>query len=268
MILMLHSTETDKGTARPVADYLIRMGYESHWVYDPHFDEEIDLLPLRIAAKSLVNEPGGVETNRRDVDGIPGPDVLQVEIVHRAGQGEMDEWWARLRRWLKQKCAENGIPYVFPLPFPNNASTQRSMTFEEWNDPALAGIVGHCHAPENRDRHWDPGPLNMRILVPENDQPLAPAVVAPAVTKEPPDMILLALKTPEGAADVDAGVFLHSGDALRWVRNGNEYAALKRGGVPESLCTHEELDAVILELLEADQLVGPGPTSGAFKGAW
>ena len=75
--VVLHTTESAPGTCDAVAKYLVRMGYESHEVFDPSDGELIQLLPMTEPGKSLVNLPGGVETNRRGC-------VYQIEIVGRA----------------------------------------------------------------------------------------------------------------------------------------------------------------------------------------
>lgn len=174
-LLLLHTCESE-ATARQNAEYLVRIAAEPHWVFDPRFplDEAIQLLPYTATGKALRNLPGGVETNRRDVDGDGLADVIQVELVGYADRvaGYDDAWYRNLREFLGRRCAELGIPYVFPRRFAESygdASNVRC-TLAEWVDPGLVGIVGHCHASEND--HWDPGPLDLARLASAAHQPL------------------------------------------------------------------------------------------------
>jgi len=172
-LLLLHTCESD-GTARANASYLVRIGAEPHWVFDPRFgvDEAIHLVPYTRAGKALRNLDGGVETNRREQDNAEGVDVIQVEIVGYAAQvgGYDDAWYRNLRTFLLEVCAATGVPYVFPRRFAVRYGDDGvRYTPDEWNDPELVGIVGHCHAPEND--HWDPGDLDLSRLTnsPEDD---------------------------------------------------------------------------------------------------
>jgi hypothetical protein len=166
-LLLLHTCESD-GTAEANAEYLVRIGAEPHWVYDPRFgtDEAIQLLPYTQSGKALRNLAGGVETNRREQDNANGVDIIQVEIVGYADQvaGYDDAWYAHLRQFIAEICAATGVPVVFPRRFAASYGDDVRFTPGEWNDPALTGIIGHCHAPEND--HWDPGLLDVARLTP------------------------------------------------------------------------------------------------------
>jgi hypothetical protein len=169
-LLLLHTCESD-GTAQANASYLVRIGAEPHWVFDPRFgvEEAIHLVPYTEAGKALRNLDGGVETNRREQDNAEGVDVIQVEIVGYAAQvgGYDDAWYRNLRTFLLEVCAATGVPYVFPRRFAVRYGDDGvRCTPDEWNDPELVGIVGHCHAPEND--HWDPGDLDLsRLTAPQ-----------------------------------------------------------------------------------------------------
>ena len=171
-VVVLHSTESNPGTCEAVANYLVRMGYESHEVFDPSNDDLIVLLPPTVAAKSLVNLPGGVETNQRG-------GVYQIEIVGRAVDvpNYDDAWYARLKARLLKVCEFTGTPYVFPLPFePYPQSYGKNlvrMTYDEWM--VCEGLVGHQHVPEND--HGDPGALDITRLK-DDDMTLAELVTA------------------------------------------------------------------------------------------
>lgn len=170
-LLLLHTCESE-ATARQNVEYLVRVGAEPHWVFDPRFpvDEAIQLLPYTATGKSLRNLPGGVETNRRDVDADGLVDIVQVELVGYAGAvaGYDDAWYRNLREFLGARCASLGILYRFPRRFAESYADAANVrcSVEEWLDPALTGIIGHCHAPEND--HWDPGPLDLARLAPQS----------------------------------------------------------------------------------------------------
>jgi len=122
---------------------------------DPHFTIEADLIYQHIdtneGARSLRNEPGGVQTNRES--------AVQIEVVgyaHLPKDGRTLISIARLCRWI-EKTHE-----VLPI-WPNGPPV---VATENGNDPgghnrdpktwaSLSGHFGHCSVPENS--HWDPG---------------------------------------------------------------------------------------------------------------
>jgi hypothetical protein len=170
-IILLHTCESE-GTASSNAAYLRNIGAEPHWVFDPRFplDEAIQMVPYTAPGKALRNLAGGVETNRREADGAAGVDVVQVELVGYASRvaDYDDNWYRNLRTFLLGLCADLGVPYRFPKRFAQDYGDARRvrLTNDEWLDPALTGVLGHCHVAEND--HWDPGPLDLRRLAPES----------------------------------------------------------------------------------------------------
>lgn len=159
-VVVVHTTESAPGSATAVANYLVRMGYEPHEVFDPSNGELIQLLPPGQPGKALMNLAGGVETNNR-------PGVYQIEIVGRAVDvpGYDDAWYDRLRVRLTAVCALTKTPYVFPCefkPYPSSYGFANGvrMTFAEWL--TFEGICGHQHVPEND--HGDPGGLDIGRL--------------------------------------------------------------------------------------------------------
>jgi hypothetical protein len=162
--VVLHATESDPGTCNAVALYLVRMGYESHEVFDPSCGDLVQLLPPTAPGQALVNLPGGVETNRRG-------GVYQIEIVGRAVDVPTysDAWYRCLYERLELVCDMTQTPLVFPLPFePYPKSYGRNlvrMTYDEWN--RFEGICGHQHVPEND--HGDPGALDVARLHGDDD---------------------------------------------------------------------------------------------------
>lgn len=158
-VVVLHTTESDPGTCEAVAQYLVRMGYEPHEVFDPSNGDGVILLPKTSSGKALMNLPGGVETNNRG-------GVYQIEIVGRAVDvpGYDDDWYARLRTRLVEVCDFTGTPHVFPLPFQPYPQSYGNnlvrMSYDEWL--VFEGICGHMHVPEND--HGDPGALDIERL--------------------------------------------------------------------------------------------------------
>lgn len=233
-IILLHTCESE-GTASSNAAYLRNIGAEPHWVLDPRFPltEAIQLVPYTAAGKALRNLAGGVETNRREADGAGGVDVVQIEIVGYAAKvaNYDDAWYRNLRTFLTQLCAELGVPYRFPRRFAQDYGDARRvrLTNDEWLDPGLTGIVGHCHAPEQD--HWDPGPLDLARLAPESFIP-----------QEDPDMQLTDQTT--------AGHTVN--DVLLWsLQRGNEAA--------------QKLDAVLARIGALEAAVGG--TTGTIPAA-
>jgi hypothetical protein len=158
-VLVLHTTESDPGTAQTIATYLVSKGCQSHTVYDPSTGEHIRLLPWSQPAKALRNLPGGVETNNRG-------DVYQIELVGRAQDvpGYSSTWFAALALYVQRVCAETGTPIVFPCPFvpyPQSygLTAAQRMSNDEWL--ACTGIVGHQHVPESD--HGDPGDMSRLV---------------------------------------------------------------------------------------------------------
>lgn len=249
-VVLLHTCESES-TAKQNAAYLLSTGNVPHIVFDPRFgqDEQIRLLPFNQRGKALMNLPGGVETNNRDTDGQPGPDVVQVELVGYASRvaGYDDAWYRSLRTFLLNLCVEVGVPYVFPRRFAQSYGDNVRLSFAEWN--AAAGVLGHCHVPEND--HWDPGPLDLARLAPPT-----PIVVPPP---EDPDMLRLLL------VDDNVGTqLMFTGDTVAWIANGTAAAMLDRAAVKTVQCTVAEVEG----LLKSVPHVGPSPSTGGSRIVW
>lgn len=176
--LVLHTSESDAGSAQATARYLRSKGFESHTVFDPSNNEHIRLLPWSTPAKSLRNLPGGVETNNRG-------DVFQVEVVGRAADvpGYSSAWFANLALYVQRICGETGVPIVFPRPFVAYPASfglhaAQRMSNDEWL--AFAGVCGHQHVPESD--HGDPGDMTRLVELLAN--PLRPLGVEDDMTPD------------------------------------------------------------------------------------
>ncbi len=120
---------------------------------DPHFTIDqttiFQHIDTGLAARSLRNLKGGVETNRLS--------AIQLEVVGTAGKPKARptlENVARLCRWLEQT---HGIPSVWPSGPPRPAVNGgdpggHNRNVQNW--VSHGGHYGHSHVPENS--HWDP----------------------------------------------------------------------------------------------------------------
>ena len=162
-LILLHTTEHPPlGTFEGVDSYLVRMGYEPNEMFDPQTDRVRQYIAAGVASKALFNAAGGVETNRRSRDARPDADVYQIEIFHAERETHDALWYRRLELRLRFLCNVLDIPYRFPFRHATDYGMAQKLhsaggtrlTFAEWDDPALTGIVYHANAPENT--HWDP----------------------------------------------------------------------------------------------------------------
>ena len=120
---------------------------------DPHFtvagDDIFQHIDTSLAARSLRNPPGGVETNRDS--------AVQIEVVGFAGSAKDVATLrsvAKLCRWLE---TEHGVPQRWPNGRPKTAVNGRdpgghNRSAVKWD--AESGHFGHSQVPENT--HWDP----------------------------------------------------------------------------------------------------------------
>lgn len=119
------------------------------------------------AAKSLRNEPGGVQTNRDS--------AIQVELVGTCNPGAVGMYmWPKADGWALSQLAQlmreieqlAGIPRrsvatwrSYPSSYGVKAAQRLSLS--QWD--GYSGWVGHQHVPENS--HGDPGSIDIARLV-------------------------------------------------------------------------------------------------------
>ncbi len=150
-----HSTENDpyKTTARTIADYLNRVGYQVHIVWNPVTGETIQCIPANRAGRGLRNAAGGVQTNRE------GDVCVQIEVVARAAhpftQYEM-KGLPEIMGWVRGL----GVPDVWPGGPPPAAPGTRHVSAKVWT--SQAGHYSHSQIPENN--HNDPGAIDIKKL--------------------------------------------------------------------------------------------------------
>ena len=151
---------------------------------DPHFtvtgEDIFQHIDTGLAARSLRNPPGGVETNRDS--------AVQIEVVGFAGSAKDVTTLrsvARLCRWIE---SEHGVTQVWPSGRPRASSTGHdpgghNRNAENWD--ALGGHYGHSQVPENT--HWDPAytAAELAIVTPDaafdpHDELAVPALAGPS----------------------------------------------------------------------------------------
>lgn len=134
-----------------------------HCTVDPARRIRLQHIPLDRSAYALVNDNGGVETNRHG--------VRQVEIVGFAGQTHTwpDEWleWLALEV-IRPISVATGITGPGLRCYGEDAgwtlatpTARQRLSFDAWN--RFGGWCGHQHVPENS--HWDPGALDLPRIV-------------------------------------------------------------------------------------------------------
>lgn len=150
-----HSTENDphKTTARTIANYLNRVGYQVHIVWNPVTGEVIQMIPADRAGRGLRNASGGVQTNRE------GDVCVQIEVVAHAAEPftrhEMKGLDA-IMSWVRRL----GVPDVWPGGPPPASPGTRHVSARVWTREA--GHYSHSQVPENN--HSDPGAIDIKRL--------------------------------------------------------------------------------------------------------
>jgi hypothetical protein len=126
-----------------------------------------------VAARSLKNVSGGVETNTAG--------VIQIEIVGFATRPSEVDWVWIGRNLVGPIARECGIPLqssvawvAYPASYGGKAPQR--LHGQDWL--AYRGVLGHQHVPENE--HGDPGLIPIELLldaaaatIPEEDMPLS-----------------------------------------------------------------------------------------------
>lgn len=168
-----HSTETPPGSAPGIiASWRQNPGRGlSHFIANRPTDIR-QLLPLNVGGYTAQNPAGGIDTNRAH--------IVQIEVCNYAINPDMlispnnpglgfridwsDEWYEGLGQWLADLDAalDGALDLTTELVFGD-----RWVGFPGGSQAYLdfAGVCGHQHIPEQPDRHWDPGELDIRRLL-------------------------------------------------------------------------------------------------------
>lgn len=189
--IVMHTTEIPEAdfTVTDTKDWISGWKFPSHIVADPFRRKIVQCLPLEQHAKSLWNEPGGVETNTAG--------CIQVEIHMKSPDGtpgrpdlpdEHYRWLAAevivpICRWVEansdRKIDLTQVPGITAIGNSARVDAPQRMSFDEWNQ--FFGICSHREVPEND--HWDTGTLDLqrlaryasKILTPP-DPPVVPPI--------------------------------------------------------------------------------------------
>lgn len=139
---------TDGSTYQGARAAYVQNRSEPHFtVSDTTIYQHID---TGLAARSLKNASGGVQTNRAS--------AVQIEVVGFSGRPKDPATLRnveRLCRWIENT---HGVPQVWPNGEPRPPRNGRdpgghNRSSQTWR--TRGGHYGHCHVPEND--HWDPG---------------------------------------------------------------------------------------------------------------
>jgi hypothetical protein len=160
-------------------------GVAPHVLWDPFTGRVAQFHPANQFSKSVVNAPGGVETNRKGnvciqieslffpycrFDGKVYPTLRDTPLV---GLDGIVEW---LRSW--------GVPDVWPMGAPDWNSHRNAAI---WN--SASGHYGHSQVPEND--HTDPGPMpDLFGVAPAPAPSPVPAPKPPALLKPYPGYVM------------------------------------------------------------------------------
>ncbi|AUG87152.1 endolysin [Streptomyces phage Attoomi] len=152
-----HTTESGNGsdaTFKAVADYLVRIGAEPHFLYDPVTDRLAQFGPLTESARALKND-GGTRTNRT------GRVCIQVEVMARAAKPFTSYWRpGKNFRAMMRAIRSHGVPDVWP-------AGKLAAQYGDGHRPrdvwlTRGGHYGHSNVPGND--HWDPGAIDKAAL--------------------------------------------------------------------------------------------------------
>lgn len=142
---LFHTTE-GSSIAGAVAAYRAKNSWP-HLTVDARIGRTPEItghLDLDVAARSLRNKPGGVETN---TDGI-----VQIEVVGNAANPSAIDWAYIGREVVGPICHTLGIPIhstVRWVPYPASYGLFASQRLSQAEWTAYRGLLGHEHAPEN-----------------------------------------------------------------------------------------------------------------------
>ena len=138
----------------------------------PHFTVDRDgtvyqHVGIDVAARSLQNKAGGVQTNRDS--------AIQIEVV---GWASKPDWplaqvaaMIVLMRWIEGQTGIKPKAPVFGSSEQYGERNPLEFSQSEWDE--WDGWCGHQHVPENS--HWDPGAIKIANLLPtEVSMPDAP----------------------------------------------------------------------------------------------
>lgn len=166
----IHSTETAPGSSQVIIDAWRKNPSSglSHFIMNKP-GQIIQLLPLSVGGFTAQNPAGGIDTNRAH--------LVQIEVCNYAINPDMpigggapgmrldwgDDWYDSVALWLADLTfAGCDLDLTTELVFGDHW-----VGFPGGGDAYVVfnGVLGHQHIPEQPDRHWDPGELDIRKLL-------------------------------------------------------------------------------------------------------
>jgi N-acetylmuramoyl-L-alanine amidase len=105
-------------------------------------------LDTSVSASAVLNESGGVETNRLF--------AIQAELVGYAADPKSHAMLERAAAFFEWAAGVHGIPAEWPNGRPQGRNGPHNRSSSNWT--SKSGWYGHSQVPENS--HWDPGYLS------------------------------------------------------------------------------------------------------------
>lgn len=201
-----------------------------HATWDPRSGEIHQHIDADESAASVMNQAGGVETNRYG--------ALQIEVVAQAAHPFTDldelEGLDRIMEWLRANGVPDRWPAGAPLAYPESYGFNNPQRDAQlW--VSTPGHYGHSQVPEND--HGDPGAIDIdKIIGGDDDMPLTAA-----------DHDFIAIDAARGTA---AAFGARSVKQLRrWFAALREDAGIAAQDDPDDI---PETDEELLALLKGD----------------
>jgi hypothetical protein len=194
--LCIHTTEGSSATGA-IGAYRKNNSWP-HFTIDADKNQKIQHLELNVAARSLYNDSSdGYDVGRAN--------VIQVEIV---GFAKDSPGWSDAKlKWLADRFKEIRAQVNFALVHPEFIAGRQPFTDKGWVD--FSGIVGHQHAPDNKNGHWDPGALNVTKIISFMGDPVKPPeIVDLGEDVESTTLTVTIGKDGKGWRDIDTGKFV------------------------------------------------------------
>lgn len=185
-----------------VSNYLKRVGYCPHIMWDPFTGKIVQYYPANVGGRALNawNEDGAVNIQ---VEIYFTPGVTHEGKVYNTVAETPGVGFAELLTWMDGF----GIPRTWPMGAPAWQGNSRDANV--WNENA--GHYGHCNVPNNT--HSDPGPM------------LSLTGVAPVQPPTPQPPTTSGKTINELATEVIAG--LHGNGAEREASLGSQFTAVQ-----------------------------------------
>jgi peptidoglycan hydrolase-like protein with peptidoglycan-binding domain len=191
-----HTTESGTGNAsfKSVGEYLIEIGAEPHFLYDPTTDRIGQFGPLNESARALKND-GLTRTNRT------GRVCIQIEVLGKAASPFTKTWKPGPNfKALMRAIRSWGVPDTWP----GGALADR------YGDPDVSrsrsvwatkgGHYGHSQVPGND--HWDPGAVDKNAIFAAAPK----STPAPTTPAQPSTVVTISLAQVKAAAERDPGL--------------------------------------------------------------